>query len=1376
MAQAYQHNTSHHYDGAALHDQAVSDPVHSEVEQSPGSRITAELLNKGDFQSRQSDVVPSPKVYKMPSPKPDIVMSNLFVLPNLPNLQKPPAIQKTFSHPALIAQNTAFPTSAIRGSLFSNNDFLRRSKYQRSEASCSPEMPDPRNSILCDSRAIPAAGHDTRSTSDGPSQRSPSPTVEVENPHSRARPSENKAQCSTPQVLDRDRLVEKEATEKVMNSMDQQHMLPEVYVVGSSPTPPDQAQSDTRAIEEMASPAISHYFQETNGCYGNKDGMTQQQKRSDTVLSPYKTGSRIQKPLQRQAQHSLGSASPNITSSGHPSEEDLVMLLVQQNRTRHRAHVELQKRHQTLRQHSSRLLEENGRFRQQLTDTTNKWHATVQDHHVLRADLQAFKHKYSKLKKWALEMHEEYEGLRDCGDKVNDEISAIKSEIVGDAKNRNDLLAKCQSITSVFETIKKSVNESRASTLELNTTRQQLGAVQARLQEEKLQNKSYTTYIQRLEKSQQDLNNRLYQKQEQMHQDLASISNVVGEYKDGSLDVYLARVLEILESVQKQGVLKLTDLEIIKTTCATNIQTFTAVEEKLANTSDQQLDHHKAQMSILTALKDIMDGLRSKLDQVEVLQDSNQTLSERVHQAEVVSKLANREKTVAQLFASGLLEAHKQIINNRPSTQPNEQMNKIEHLRSMNNELHINLQQKSSEITTLRAEMNNLERKAEDLSSELAEKQAQNRSLQAELDSVQQSQHAELAQSKADLEVQIAMHTQKVADQSRELERCQQECQGLKARVAELVKSNKDIDGQLQEKVTQLTNRNNDFEKLQADIGLIREQYNAIKGTEATLRTLQLESVNLREASERVRQLEKDNADLQQTTVGDRSEIEHLQRDLADAQVKIHELQPLFYEVKSLQHIRSALEATVRQLETDMKTAQQNALSAQDLRTQLENEQARSENLQKLLAVAKDSTLKAASLKQELEACQRKNAQLEQIVQVGSQDKEELTNAQVSLQEQARQIQKLESRVSSLSVAESQLRTLAEESQRKDTELATMQDHITKLQTENRYCSLLPNSTTNDEISGLSQEIVLSLKSAESNEGQASGKVVLDEEDIAGRPKRAANRGFCEPSEPIVVPNSQKQTLNEGLDPESSSQISSPPPTPEDLASMFGDSSVVPATNTTDMSAVENQSAARRSTDVVTSGPEVRPTASNDDMLLRSSDPVDLAHASNNQTTGVLVPMSTQNGSPRKTRSGARVRHSTPLPQPALGSDQIENFSTPISHSREQHRPNSAVKRTATHDSNEQSSKMKKPNLKNMEVRERAKTPVSAVSQSPSDVSWSVYDLPSTSRRGSSIVGTRASAPGKSVKTAASKSTRQNRKNAQMGARFGDNTPSYPQA
>jgi len=110
------------HDGAdetVLNGQAVSPLVCSGVQDSPGTRITTELLNRGNDRSEQGSMAPPSKVYRMSPPRSDTVMENLFFT------HKPikaPAVMKIFPRPTPRPQETKFPLSATRTLRPGNND------------------------------------------------------------------------------------------------------------------------------------------------------------------------------------------------------------------------------------------------------------------------------------------------------------------------------------------------------------------------------------------------------------------------------------------------------------------------------------------------------------------------------------------------------------------------------------------------------------------------------------------------------------------------------------------------------------------------------------------------------------------------------------------------------------------------------------------------------------------------------------------------------------------------------------------------------------------------------------------------------------------------------------------------------------------------------------------------------------------------------------------------------------------------------------------------------------------------------------------------------------------------------------------------------
>lgn len=118
------------HDGAdetVLNGQAVS-ALCSGSQDSPGTRITTELLNRGNDRLEQGNMVPPSKVYRMSPPRSDAIMENLFFT-HKP--AKAPAVMKKLPRSTPRPQEIAIPLSITRTLRFGKDDLPPGPSHRR---------------------------------------------------------------------------------------------------------------------------------------------------------------------------------------------------------------------------------------------------------------------------------------------------------------------------------------------------------------------------------------------------------------------------------------------------------------------------------------------------------------------------------------------------------------------------------------------------------------------------------------------------------------------------------------------------------------------------------------------------------------------------------------------------------------------------------------------------------------------------------------------------------------------------------------------------------------------------------------------------------------------------------------------------------------------------------------------------------------------------------------------------------------------------------------------------------------------------------------------------------------------------------------------
>lgn len=1050
-------------------------------------------------------------------------------------------------------------------------------------------------------------------------------------------------------------------------------------------------------------------------------------------------------------------ATASVHSSG-PSNEDLLMLVMRRHRMRDEAVVRLTNDHHRLQDEHAQLQSNYKACHEKLHETTQQWHADVQSHHVQAAQLRAFREKYAKLKQWAQEASKDYDNLRADGNKLSEGIQAIRNEDNNEANERNALLKKCDAAVGKIGAVKSNIAALQAESLKLETLEERLAQERGRLREEKLRTKSHALYIERLEGAQRSMNINFSKKQDEMAHELSKVAGLAKRQQDDGLSNTLAQVLEVVEQVRQQDGAGSSHKEELQTILTSVEQQFDNLKVFLEAVKNAQIDQHVASNLQFSSIVDAVDKLKPNLEHLQTLERDSSALSARLKEAETRSKLADREKNVAQLHTTALLQAHKELIRAQPEAEAKDVQARANQLHDTNVRLSIELQSNKKEVTNLQSQLSKAQGLTDGLRTSLSE---QGNNHKTELERIRDECSSKASARIIELEMQYSAKaaevTTEVTAKQAELQELSQTAEALRSTVRESIRGNKELEQRLRERDIQIASKVRDLEKLQSEKHQLEQHLGPFEDMKGEVSGLQRKCQDYNSLAEQLKQVQADNGDMEKNLAQARLHAVDLERGLEEAAQQLQVLQPLSEETNNLRQTNSAQMARIEELSHTRRDLEVQTQKLPALQRKVEKSNNRVRELEDKLKAATAAAAYVDELQVQLEAFRNQ--------------KDDLSRAQVDLREKNRTIQDMLQQVSALKHAQSNFEEARQESQQKDTKMAVMQDRINKLEEESRRFEPLREHITDEELAALSEPIVLSLKSiihqSQCPEEEVDSSVRHDDEEgTFTRPRRAANRGPCNDSaEAVVVPDSQSQ--GRYLQNVDTSELSSPPEFLDDVPSMFDTSEAPDGTINTSLCFALGPLPSAPALQVDRNDPQLRPGTSNEEMLLRSSDAASFSPAGPGQNpergrAQVLVPASAHGASPMKTRTGTQIRHSrdsTPIPRTDPGSGNVVNFSSPHIHSREPHAPNSAAKRQA--EAAAPTAKRHKADMKRLATRSTS-TPKST-RFSDTDT---VYDMPVSGGKTGTTVGTSAPAPGKN-KRRTNTTLRRGPKNAQHGERFG---------
>jgi len=1041
--------------------------------------------------------------------------------------------------------------------------------------------------------------------------------------------------------------------------------------------------------------------------------------------------------------------------NGGPSDEDLLMLVMRRHRMRDEELVSLTNNHHRLQNEHAQLQSNYKVCHQKLQETTQQWHADVQSYHVQTAQLGAFRERYAKLKQWAQEASKDYDSLRAHGNKLGQDIHAIRNAANNEAKERDTLLKDCDAAIGKIGAVKSNITALGAESLKLKSLEEQLARETGRLREGNLRTKSHALYIERLERTQQSMNTRFSIKQDEMAHELSKVVNFAKRQQDDGLSSTLAQVLELVQQIhQNDGAGFSQNEELLKTLTSVEQQSGD-LKRFLEAVKNTQIDQYAASEWQFSSLVDAVDKLKPNLERMQTLEKESSTLCAKVKEAETRSRLADREKNVAHMHATALLQAHKELIRNQPEAEAKDVQIRASQLYDTNVRLSIELQSNKKEVSNLQSELSKTRELADTLRSSLDE---QSDNHKAELERVREESSTRASARIIELEVQHNAKSAEVVAKQDELQKLSHTAEELRSTVRKSNEDNKELEQRLRERDNQLADKIEDLERLLSEKHQLEQCLGPFEDMKGEISGLQQKCQDYDSLAKQLKQAQTDNSNIERDLVQAKTHATDLKGDLKEASQQLEALQPLSAETNDLRQTNAVQLARIKELSDTRRYLEARTQELPALQKEIEHSNSRIRELGDKLEAATSVAAQVGELKGRLESFQNQE--------------DVLNTTRMDLKEKNRAVQDMLQQVSALKHIQSDFEEARLELQQKDVEMAVMQDRINKLEEESRQFDLLREHITDEEIAALSEPIILSFKSAihqsQCPDEEADSSMRHDDGEYGfTRPKRAANRGPChDPAEAVVVPDSQSQARY--LPNVDTSELSSPPDFLADVPSMFGNNELPDIPIDASLGVGLGHLPPAPALQLGRDGLQHRPGTSNEEMLLRSSDVANFSPPGPEQNlersrarAQVLVPASAHGASPMKTRTGTQIRHSrdsTPVPRTDPGSGAVVNFSSPHIHSREPHAPNSAAKRRA--EAAEPTSKRHKVDMKRLATRSTSTPKTARFSDTDT-----IYDMPVSGRKIGTIASTSAPAPGKN-KRKTNTTLRKGSKNAQYGERF----------
>lgn len=616
--------------------------------------------------------------------------------------------------------------------------------------------------------------------------------------------------------------------------------------------------------------------------------------------------------------------------------------------------------------------------------------------------------------------------------------------------------------------------------------------------------------------------------------------------------------------------------------------------------------------------------------------------------------------------------------------------------------------------------------------------------LKNSLDQLKMSHAAELAEHSARARLEA---DQKLAIAHEKTNEVEEKYQVICAEKANLQDNLADLQSKFEAKGIELAKEKKRLCQLQGEEqGLAKR----LKESEEILKGSREDSSKL---ERRRKKVEEERDVLSKKVAAGKAELKNLKEELGHSKIEVEQLRD---QISSLEGFRESHKATTSQLKTALEDANKKSTRIYDLEKGVQRAVMDSEDLAKELEAAKASAQQLPGLQ---DLIQEREKELVQLRQDLTTCHVEINAVHSSLSKQEQLVQRLEEEKSNTRDELKKLASAHEHCASKQDEINNLKTTTRRYEEERTPLATLIELLTTEEKTALSKEVVLSLKDIIHGR---SGKDCNNSEGSERRltkPRRAANRDAHANAPSAVVQDSPnvEATVQDHHHHSDTSDLSELSDESDDIdnVELNAAAGVRPLPGTClDSSLISRCTNTTRSEDV-------RPGTSNHEMLFRSSDVSNYPNFTQTPPSTVLVQASAPNFSPMRTRGGSQIRHGTPTPQTGADGERVVNFSTPPSYFRENHVPNSAVKRRQNFEDSEPAAKRTSISMKDLEIQPLRSSVASSSTQTLVTDSSQLLPL----RAQTNTIGIAMPAPSKTKKRATN-STKKTAKSAKMQAQF----------
>ncbi|KIW77396.1 hypothetical protein Z517_09842 [Fonsecaea pedrosoi CBS 271.37] len=424
------------------------------------------------------------------------------------------------------------------------------------------------------------------------------------------------------------------------------------------------------------------------------------------------------------------------TALTQPSDEDMHFFLMYRAREKQNTFERLVEH---LKHENQDLRELNEQTETKLRRTINERDECAEYSELLTQSLVAFKEKYCKLKRWALETN------KDC-EMLQQNASEFQRTLAGLTKDRDNLLTqlhevRCSSDSASvhMENLRNGVGAAQAMAENSIATIKQLTAFATaqddHLMSEKQRCRKLEAHILYLDQEKSKQNVRLQCQQLATNQTLQDISKQLGELQserveEDSATKCIMECLYRIGSVIDNNLLVKSDLVPLRKDCTSVSSSLTQLEQSLSEKVQSAIAslRHDLQHDISTQVSRLLSEVQSGNIELAEAKAEVARLEGKTGQAQQIIELLREAKHEAQKHEAELHNTNKGLRNNREAA-----IVQSEELRTSLRTVTTKWQTACSELEKCKQDKNETHAEVIDLTIRLNEAMAEHNCLRAEL-------------------------------------------------------------------------------------------------------------------------------------------------------------------------------------------------------------------------------------------------------------------------------------------------------------------------------------------------------------------------------------------------------------------------------------------------------------------------------------------------------------------------------------------------------------------------------------------------------------------------------------------------------------------